>query len=318
MNKTLLSFIGTNDAGKLIDQPDGAILNTLSLRKFDKIYLLWNDAKIKGINYSETIRYLKKEIRNRKLCKSVEDYEFEIKSVIDHNEIYQILISFTDQLEKNDTIEYTAAISSGTPAMQVCWILLAESGDFSEDYPLKLIQTTPPLKGKSKLINVKLNTALPQIKRLKKEVKELEESMIPQCIISTSTGQITIGETSVDISPMQFAYYVYFAERVINDDGPERISGYWLRKEFWERVLEIHKKAYPDADSQREKLEVALKDKGDLMITTFRGNISKMNKRISNQLENKKIAGKFIISSEGKRGAKFYSIKASPEKLSLL
>lgn len=35
----LLSFIGTNDAGKLIDKNDGAILTALSNEKFDEVIL---------------------------------------------------------------------------------------------------------------------------------------------------------------------------------------------------------------------------------------------------------------------------------------
>ena len=318
MQKILLSFVGTNDAGKLIGKNDGAILSTLTLRNFDKVYLLWNDATVNGIKYSETVRFLKKEIRKRKLCASIEDIEFSIKSVIDHNEIYQILKSLTDELPKNDHIEYTAAISSGTPAMQVCWILLAESGEFSERQPLKLVQTIPPLNGKPKLLHVKLGTALPVIQKLKRQVKELENSLIPICTIQSANGKITINEKEIVLSPMQFSYYLYFVRRLLNDEGPERIGGYWLRKSFWQSILQIHKTAYPESDSQREKLEQALKDKGDLMITTCRGNLSKLNKELEKQIDNSKLYELFSVSAEGKRGAKFYFIKAPADKFVII
>lgn len=68
----LLSFIGTNDAGKLISKNDGAILTTLSFRKFDKVILLWNDVEVKvsiggekiTVKYLDTLRYLKRKSEN--------------------------------------------------------------------------------------------------------------------------------------------------------------------------------------------------------------------------------------------------------------
>jgi sigma54-dependent transcription regulator len=61
--------------------------------------------------------------------------ELEIPGVTDHNQIYVELKNYCDRLNNADNRSYTAAISSGTPDMQVCWILLAEYGDFSKSNP---------------------------------------------------------------------------------------------------------------------------------------------------------------------------------------
>ena len=125
-----LSFVGNNDAGKLIKQKDGAILTALTNQKFDEVILLWNQSSRKEFDYLAISNYLKKEIFKRRLGKKVTFIELNIKDVTDHNEIYPALKTITDQLPKSESLNYTAAISSGTPAMQVCWILLAESETF--------------------------------------------------------------------------------------------------------------------------------------------------------------------------------------------
>jgi hypothetical protein len=43
--RVLLSFVGTNDAGKLTGDSDGAILTVFRERKFDEVHLLWNPSK---------------------------------------------------------------------------------------------------------------------------------------------------------------------------------------------------------------------------------------------------------------------------------
>ena len=180
-----LSFIGSNDAGKLLNSSDGAILTALTNQKFDEAILFWNKGNVKNITYEEIADYLKVEILKRKLTNKASIHEFIISDVTDHNIIYLILKDFTDKLDKSPNLSYSAAISSGTPSMQVCWILLAESGDFSENNPLHLIKVKDPKFGKSENIPVKIDTSLPHIIRLKEEVQTLKKDLIPTAAIST-------------------------------------------------------------------------------------------------------------------------------------
>lgn len=53
--------------------------------------------------------------------------------------------------------------------MQVCWILMAESGDF----PVDLIRSNESKFGGQFVTPVKLGTGLPRIIRLQEEVKTL-------------------------------------------------------------------------------------------------------------------------------------------------
>ncbi len=317
--KILISFVGSNDAGKLQSDHDGAILTALSNEHFDELILLWNNGKTKqGFEYHEIVRHIKQQSKNLNLAKRIYDEEIQIEDVTDHNEIYSELKKFTDSLDKNDKIKYTASISSGTPAMSVCWILLAESGDFSEQFPLRLIKVGDPRFGKSKNIEVKLNTALPKIIRMKNELNKLKTDLIPKAIIDIKKGQLTIGDNLINLAPIEFCYYRYFAELQINAEDGEKVSGIFVNDKFLSKIIDFHAESFEDYDSGRQKLEIMLNKKEPLATATFRGNISKINKKIRQALDNETLADFFQISSEGKRGAKFYGIKVPPEKLKIL
>lgn len=316
--KILLSFVGTNDAGKLIDQPDGAILTALKNEKFDEVILLWNESKVGSHSYTEILSYLKKEITRKKLANKVSDILLTFTDVTDHNDIYNKLKELTGNLPKSKNLHYTAAISSGTPSMQVCWILLAESGDFSEEFPLRLIKVKDPKFGKSGNIEVKLDTSLPKILRLKNEIDTIKKDLIPTALINIDRGELTIGKTKVDLSPIEFCNYRYFAERVIDGLGDEKFSGVSVSLSFMESIFSFHEESFPNLDLNREDLRKMIKNGNELGITTFRGNISKINKKMKETLDNPTLVENFQISKEGKRGAKFYGIKVAPSKIKIV
>ena len=91
--KVLLSFIGSNDAGILIDKSDGAILTALKNESFDEVILLWNENTSFKVSYSKITDYLKKEIKNRKLAKKIIDKKLKITNVTDHNLIFKKLLA---------------------------------------------------------------------------------------------------------------------------------------------------------------------------------------------------------------------------------
>ncbi len=315
--RVLLTFVGSNDAGKLTGKNDGAIITALRNDKFDEVILLWNNNKTGSPTYAEIVNHLKKEIKKQKLAKKVDDILLDIKDVTNHNEIYIKLKKFTDNLKKNDGIVYTASITSGTPSMQACWILLGESGEFSEEYPLNLIQVKDPRFGASANVPVKLDTTLPKIISLKDEVTKLREDLIPIAVINIAKGTLTIGETPITLSPIEFCYYRYFAERVIEGSGEERFSGFTVSLDFMEKIYSYHEESFEFLDTNRIDLGKMIKKKEELAIQTFRGNVSKANKKIKAALNNETLADTFTISIEGGRGAKFYGIKAPAEKIKI-
>jgi hypothetical protein len=313
MVKKLISFVGSNDAGN--EGKDGTILSALSNEKFDEAILLWNQSNNRNLNFGEIASYLKRTIKKRRLTKEVSSFELKINDVTDHNEIYSKLKEFTESLDKSEPNSYTAAISSGTPAMQVCWILLAESGDFSETNPLRLIKVADPRYSESKNIPVKLNTSLPKIISLKNENIQLKKDFLPVVHLFIETGKVFIGNIELQFAPVEFAYYRYFLEKAKEGNNMEKISGLSIPIHFLEKVYQFHEESFPVLDINREEIRKAIKSNKELGITTFRGNVTKINRKIKELINNKSVVEQFEITSQGKRGAKFYGILASQDKI---
>ena len=58
----LISFVGTNDAGKLKGDSDGAVLTVFKKRKFDEVHLIWNTSEARNISFEHIAKYVKSEI----------------------------------------------------------------------------------------------------------------------------------------------------------------------------------------------------------------------------------------------------------------
>ena len=305
-----MSFVGTNDAGKLHNKNgnDGAILTVFREKEYDEVHLLYNNPKQQKSMFQEIAEYVKNEIRARGFCLNVFVHNLPIRNVTDHNEIYPTLLSFCRSLTVDKTTHYTAAIASGTPTMQVCWILIAESGDF----PLTLIRSNEPKFGKPYVIPVKLGIGLPKIIRLEEENKTLRkqnEALIPTAKLNIKRGSITIGDKLINLSPIEFSYYRYFAELVKNGSEPLNIIANTISSEFVKTILDYHEQSFKVLDSNRMFKDIGLQ--------TFRGNVSKTNKAITNALNNPSLATLFHISVDGNRGAKHYSIKLPSNKITI-
>lgn len=312
--RVLLSFVGTNDQGKRIGKDDGAILTVFRRRSFDEVHLLWNPTNKKEMNFQKTAKYVRGEIVKRGLCDRVALHRFDCKNVTDHNEIYPKLLSFCRSLGASPTKLYTAAIASGTPAMQVCWILIAESGDF----PLELIRSNEPRFGKPFVTPVRLGTGLPRILRLEQEniqLKKEKEALIPDLLIEVNQGRVAVGNTSIDLSPIMFSYCRYFAERAKRGQGFERISGIYAPRHFLESIVAFHRESFPESELFRDKLEKLLREGKELDVGTFRANVVKMNAKVKNALKNVTLHKLFTVTTEGKRHALSYGLKLPPGKI---
>jgi hypothetical protein len=218
----LISFVGSNDAGKLLGKNDGAILTLLKARKFDEVNLIWTKSEKEKFDGYKIAKDLEKEIKARKHCFSVYLHSFELEDITDHNEIYPKLLELCrDKFENRlRTIKLIAAISSGTPSMQVCWILMAESGDF----PLEIIRVSEP-KFKSKpFTQVKLGTGLPRITKLQEEVNELK----PNVKLQIDPPRLLIDGNQIKLGPIQFCYYRYFLEKAKSGEKYMRVTAYQL------------------------------------------------------------------------------------------
>jgi len=181
--KVLISFIGKNDAGSLIDKEEGTILTILSERKFDKIILLYNNPTIdnENISYADIAEYLKKTIikKNYIIEDKIKIKEFDCDQIADHTAVYKFLISILQSMETDLlNAELFAGISSGTPAMQTAWILIAEANT----YPIRLLRTIEPKhlgNRKNRVVDVELLTGMKEkIEELNNFKKRLTQSTV--------------------------------------------------------------------------------------------------------------------------------------------
>ncbi|MDD2228413.1 MAG: RNA repair transcriptional activator RtcR family protein [Candidatus Cloacimonetes bacterium] len=135
MKKILLTFIGNNDC--LLSQgKEGAILSILQLREFDALYILYNDTHYLQ-HASEILLYC----RHKYPQLTVRYQEAESINPIDYNIVYPAMIRAITEIQKEEGIkdvEYTISLTSGTPTMHSCWVLIAQGGII----PARLIQVS--------------------------------------------------------------------------------------------------------------------------------------------------------------------------------
>lgn len=315
--RVFLSFVGTNDAGKLHKEGDGAILTALNYyekKRFDKVFLLWTSSRKENADYDKISQYLEKEIVKRRICRDVRRVYFDFHNVTDHNEIYPKLIGFLRNTFEETKHNITAAIASGTPSIQACWILIAESGDFK----LNLIRSNEPEYGLPAVVPVKLDTNLPKITRLKEEnikLNRMNRSLLPYVLMDTGRSELKIGEILIPLSPLQFCYYRYFSERVKNNEGDLKLKGYAMPREFCERIVNYYEESYKEHDLNIKSYKDKLIKFENIDASTFRSNVSKLNKRIETELNNPPLKDFFTVKATGPNQAKSYGVNIPKEKI---
>jgi hypothetical protein len=299
----LFSFVGLNDDNR---EKNGAIVTVAVNRKFDEIHLLWS--KSKYYEFDRIGKYVESTLNSKSLCKEVFLREIKIKDPTDHNEIYPKLLKYLESVQKPGH-KYTAAISSGTPSMQACWILIAESGAF----PLKLVRSDDPKWGVPVVRKVKLSAALPRIEKIKKENIELKKSALEKLTIDKKIPEVRIGDKMIDLTPIEFAYYRFFAEKAKNDEEHIRFAGIDVPPEFYQKVHMYHKESYAESDGLRMSLERA----GTIACSNFRANVTRLNSKLKKAVSHELYSKYYMIESEGKKHAKRYGINLPPESIKI-
>lgn len=315
----LISFVGTNDAGKTIGKGDGAILTLLKARKFNEVNLIWTKSENEKTDIYKIAIYLEKEIQERKHCKNINLHPMTLINVTDHNEIYPKLLNLCNEIFKGRRTgtKITASISSGTPSMQVCWILMAESGDF----PFELLRVNPPEFNKTAYTEVKLDTALPKITRLEKEIKKVKktnESLLPEIKLHIKTCELFIGDETIILGPIEFCYYRYFLERAKDGKNFLNVSSYELSEEFTEKIVKYYYESFPEFKSKIKYYKEKLLSKKKVSIYTFHPNIVKINKKITDTIKDENIYKYYQIINIGMKQSPKFGINLKKEKIKIL
>lgn len=187
---------------------------------------------------------------------------------------------------------------------------MAESGDFK----IKLIRSNEPRFGKPLVTEVILDTSLPQIKRLKEEKKLLIKDKLktaPVLCVDRKHKEIKIGKNVLKLSPIEYSYYIYFINRTFKSNAYLETDIATMPEEFYKDIINIHRKSFPQADSIRMASEIA---KG-ISTSTFRSNISKLNKKIKSIFLDNSLNQYYQITSHGSRFYKKYGIELPKEKI---
>jgi transcriptional regulator with GAF, ATPase, and Fis domain len=137
--KVLLTFTGFHDpfatSSATGEMRAGPILTVVAERSFDRVYLF---STPKAAEISEKTAAA---ITERHPGVRVEVLEVPLKDPTNYLGILRQLRSHFKKLNvSHPDAEYSISVSSGTPHMHACWLLLAASGEI----PATILQSTPP------------------------------------------------------------------------------------------------------------------------------------------------------------------------------
>jgi hypothetical protein len=308
---TLFSFVGVTDVN-LIDQQRGPILTAVDGLKPKNLILIATTGE--GVRHAllAGAEKLQKVIKLVAPVTKVSIVTMDVDDPTDHNELYPKLRDLVS-IHSGRHVRLMAAISSGTPSMQVCWILLAESGEVK----LSLYRTTEAELAKTPVREVKLDASLPRIVALEEENAALKEIAIHPVTLSVRKGHVTIGDKVVQFSPLQFAYYRFFLERIKHsnataDEALYRMSGMVADEAFGRKIQEFKRESFPNASDsdgtygRKKSLEIPMEQ--------FRSNLTKLNSKLRDAL-GETLARYYIIEGSGPRQAKRYGIKLDKSKV---
>jgi hypothetical protein len=132
--KILISFIGNHDPFTDEKEKPGPILSILKRRRFDKLYLLFNnDSYWDALN--KTQEYCNQHYPKMK----VEYRQAKSLSPIDYNLVYPAMYQVVQKIKKdNSEAKFTISVTSGTPTMHACWLFLVKGKVINA----KIIQTS--------------------------------------------------------------------------------------------------------------------------------------------------------------------------------
>lgn len=308
----LFSFVGITDIN-LVDELKGPALSAVRGLKPKNIILIATIGDGIRHNILGGAERLQKAIKKILPGVKVSIVTMDIDDPTDHNDIYPRLKEIVHayaQLKQ----PLAAAISSGTPSMQVCWILLAESGEAK----LSLYRTVEAELSDKLVHEVRLDAALPRIQALEKENQELKQIAIPAVEMSIKKGHVKINGSIIDFSPIQFAYYRFFLERIRaskNGEDPRyRVSTMVLDDMFTNKVLEYRTESFPNyADSDGT---YGRKRNPTTPVEQFRSHLSKLNAKIS-EVVDEHLAHYYVVDGIGPRQAKSYGLKLDHSKVKI-
>lgn len=307
---TLLSFVGVTDITNA-EHNRGPILSAIEHVNPQDLVLIATEVPNAAIDFLNGARSVKSAITKRFPAVTVSVITMDLHDPTDHNELYPKLKDIVrSRIRPN--VNLIAAISSGTPSMQVCWILLAESGDA----PLRLIRTVEPERSSTIVRDVRLGSGLPRIQALESELHELRDELLLPVHMHVGRAAAMIGDRQIPFSPLEFSTYRYFLERSKNakstDAALMRLSGFVLDTAFGRQINTFLLESFPTSTANDKQ---AAKDRESMAATVFRTLVSKLNSKITKTLGSDRLAKHYHVQAHGPKNARSYGVVLEPNKI---
>ncbi|GMV52644.1 MAG: hypothetical protein D8M52_04770 [Chlorobi bacterium] len=310
----LVSFVGTTD-GLLAHEGRGPILTAVRELNPESVTLLVTEGRNDRYDYHDFAKKVKYAILAIKPNISVSRETMELDDPTDHNDIYPKLRSLLSRIQERYS-DVTAAISSGTPSMQVCWILLAEG----ELKTLRLVRTIEPSLSQNTVRPVRLGVGLPRIESLEQETRVLQEIALPLITLNVRKGLLLVGDSLVHLSPRMFTYYRYFLELLVTaktqHDAMFEVRGVFVGSDFAATIVEYHHASFPES----EDVEIARIEKTgrDIESSVFRSTVSKLNQRIYRDVQDTRIHKYLRVNADGPKSSRLYFINYPVSRVTII
>ncbi len=163
---------------------------------------------------------------------------------------------------------------------------------------------------------------------VKEGQKEIDMASIqPRLRIDLKERVVWIGETSIDMVPIQLVIYTYLLKQKINTCfAPDRnycfdctdcflTLGEISKRKALEEMSKDYSKIYGPYSGRLEEFTKHWGEKGGIDQDTLRQNISKINNTLREHIEDKTLQSYYIITPIGKHGSKRYGIKIEKSKI---
>ncbi len=125
MKKILLTFAGNTDC-KNIETGEGPILDILKELYFDKLYILYD--QVHYVRCASKIKqFCEKKYPGLVVCYQVAM----VANPTDYNLVYPAMVGAVKNIlreEQGEEVSWTISVTSGTPVMHACWVLLVQGG----------------------------------------------------------------------------------------------------------------------------------------------------------------------------------------------
>jgi len=158
--------------------------------------------------------------------------------------------------------------------------------------------------------------------------KEIDiASVQPSLRVDLSEKVVYVGQTGIDMVPIQMVLYVNLLRRKLEGcHFPERpycldctecfpYLGDLSKKKAFDEMVKDYKRAYGPSSGRVDEFVRHWEKRGGIDSETLRQNISKINKTLQENIEDDTLHPFFIITAVGKHGSKRYGIRVEKGKI---